>query len=73
MPIEFINNEFPLNQKMKKSLTSIVTVIVSSDKSTGLLENIKLKSTTSKITKSTVSPLDVTLLLKYYLRKKKAS
>jgi hypothetical protein len=71
MPIEFVNNEVPLNQTVEEQSTSSF-IVISSNISTEPLENNVLRaSTTSKIIKSPVSPADIIPLPKITLKRKR--
>jgi len=70
MPIEFVNNEVPLNQTVEEQSTSSL-IVISSNISTEPLENNVLQASTSKITKSPVSPADIIPLPKITLKRKR--
>jgi len=70
MPIEFVNNEVPLNQTVEEQSTSSL-IVISSNISTEPLKNNVLQASTSKITKSPVSPADIIPLPKITLKRKR--
>lgn len=70
MPIEFVNNEVPLNQTVEEQSTSS-PIVISSNISTEPLENNVLQASTSKIKKSPVSPADIIPLPKISLKRKR--